>query len=523
MIPGFNPDPSICRVGDDYYVVTSTFEFFPAFPIYHSRDLVNWEHVGNVLDRPSQMNLDDVGPSDGLFSPTIRYCDGIFYITFTLLKYAPQQKISNYVVAANRATGPWSAPVCITNEPVWRIDSSLFFDNDGKTYFMANSKVDEVEVKRRILLQEIDVQSMDLVGPIVEIGRGAFPGSAMAEGPHIYRRGGYYYLLIAEGGTGWTHAVTISRSDNVMGPYVQCPFNPILTHKDMTKQDVDSGEIYGVGHADLVEATDGQWWMVMLGRRGNGVLGRETSLTPIEWNDDGWPVVNPGVGRVRTIETMPRLAESSNRVASERDEWDTKELKPYWMFIRVPSDKFWSMKARPGFLRLSLKPATVNTPPKRESPAFISQRVRSQDFCITTRIEFAPETNTENAGLLLRRGKNNIALVKSRCGNAGVIRVVMEDKDGRQVLGEAACQLVDEGIYLRIACKNETRLRFFFSTGGVRWTNIGREIDAAMLGNDAPGGEYTGTTAGVYATSNGKSTRNHADFDFFEMHAGAGP
>src|SRR5574344_1597092 len=293
IIKGFHPDPSVCRVDSDYYLVTSSFEYFPGVPIYHSRDMVNWEQIGNVLSRRSQLELSKSGVSGGIYAPTIRYNDGVFYMITTNVSNK-----GNFFVYTTDPKGEWS-------EPVWLeqggIDPSLYFE-DGKCYMTSNP--DDA-----IWLCEIDKKSGKRLSPSKKIWSGT--GGRYPEAPHIFKKEGYYYLLIAEGGTEFGHKVTIARSKNIYGPYESNPGNPIVTH---FRQIAQGNPIQGTGHADLVQAHDGSWWMVMLGFRvqsgAHHLLGRETFLAPVEWNSEGWPVVN-GNGTVNidmsNVKTLPQI------------------------------------------------------------------------------------------------------------------------------------------------------------------------------------------------------------------------
>src|SRR5574344_493746 len=275
IIKGFHPDPSVCRVDSDYYLVTSSFEYFPGVPIYHSRDMVNWEQIGNVLSRRSQLELSKSGVSGGIYAPTIRYNDGVFYMITTNVSNK-----GNFFVYTTDPKGEWS-------EPVWLeqggIDPSLYFE-DGKCYMTSNP--DDA-----IWLCEIDKKSGKILSTSKKIWSGT--GGRYPEAPHIFKKDGYYYLMIAEGGTEYGHKVTIARSRTVAGPYESNPANPILTH---FSHQGESSPIQGLGHADFVEAYDGTWWMVFLGFRpqsyNHHLTGRETYLAPVEWKEGQWPVVN---------------------------------------------------------------------------------------------------------------------------------------------------------------------------------------------------------------------------------------
>ena len=292
ILPGFYPDPSICAVGDDFYLVNSTFAYFPGIPIMHSKDLAHWEQIGNACDRESQLPLGDTGHSRGLFAPTIRYHEGTFYIICTNVSYG-----GNFIITAQNPAGPWSEPHYI--EGADGIDPSLFFDEDGTCYYIGthpNPAGCQYDGDWYIWIQELDIENMKLVGEVHNVWNGAMRNIIWPEGPHLYKIGEYYYIMHAEGGTGPDHAVTVCRSKNVYGPYENNFCNPILTHRHLGRK----YPICYVGHADLVKTINDEWYMVMLAVRpleGYTTMGRETFLARVEWEND-WPVVNPGVGRL---------------------------------------------------------------------------------------------------------------------------------------------------------------------------------------------------------------------------------
>lgn len=276
IIPGFNPDPSICRVGEDYYLVTSSFEYFPGIPIYHSRDLVNWEQLGNCLTCPQGFPYAKVGDSGGVWAPTIRYETGTFYVTATF------DSCGNFLVTASDPAGPWSEPVWVN---VGGIDPSLYFEG-GRAYYCTNQSLHSGQ--EEITLWEINVNTGVVLGEGKTLWTGI--GGGHLEAPHIYHIGKYYYLLTAEGGTSFNHMVTVARSSSLWGPYAGCPGNPILTNVHDTEKSV-----LCTGHGDLFQDHQGSWWMVHLSirtaRRTMSHLGRETFLTPVFWQDD-WPCVS---------------------------------------------------------------------------------------------------------------------------------------------------------------------------------------------------------------------------------------
>ncbi|MBQ8160071.1 MAG: family 43 glycosylhydrolase [Clostridia bacterium] len=286
ILPGFHPDPSVCRVGQDVYLVTSSFSYFPGIPVFHSRDLSCWTQIGHVIDRPNMLQLHGRHLSGGLWAPTIRYHDGLFYVICT-----HSEEKQDFVCTAEDPSGPWSDPHWIEGAP--GIDPSLFWDDDGQCYMVGN---DWSIGYCRIWGARFDERAFSLLEPPVELWRGALHDCHAPEAPHMYKRDGRYYLLIAEGGTGINHAVTVAASDRPLGRYRGYPGNPILTHRHLGQR----SDITCTGHGDLLEMEDHRWYMVLLGCRptqGRTMLGRETFLAEVAW-ENGWPVVNPGIGRV---------------------------------------------------------------------------------------------------------------------------------------------------------------------------------------------------------------------------------
>lgn len=528
VIPGFYPDPSVCRVGQDYYLVTSTFEYFPAVPVFHSRDLVSWRQIGHALDRPSQLDLDGVAASDGIYAPTIRCHRGTFYMVTTLVRRNPDRYL-NFVVTAKDPAGPWSEPHVLSDSH-YRIDPSLFFDeSEGggvKAYFVANRTVKPPPYPnhRFIAIQELDLRTMKLVGEPRDIGEGHARTAYAPEAPHLYKKDGYYYLMVAEGGTFETHAVTISRAKDVFGPYEQNQANPILTHRHLGP----GAPIHSVGHADLVDTPAGAWWMVALGMRGVPGhccnLGRETFLVPVRWDAGAWPVVNPGVGRVQPVERRPDLPYFDPPQPPACDHFDGRRLGLEWNFLRTPRTPFWSLDRRPGHLRLALKKDTLA---ERTNPAFVGRRVQHQSWSARTKLDLRTRTDGEAAGLVVRNGDQNLRLLKARRNGREVVQLHATARGKDSLLGEAPAPAGP--LFLKVDCRRETTCRFFFANEAERWLPIGGEapadgrvdgrVDGRILGHGNPGAAFTGSYVGMYATSHGKGSTNVADFDFLEYRA----
>ena len=379
IIPGFAPDPSICRVDDNYYLINSTFEYFPGIPIYHSRDLINWNLIGNALYTVNQnVNMDSINSSAGIHASTIRYYRELFYIITT---NNLNGKMVNFILTSENPEGPWSQPFILQNAP--GIDPSLFFDDDGKVWYTGSHVPPdpEFEGQAEIWMQELNLNQMQLVGEKYFLTRG-YCGGTWAEGPHVYKYNGYYYLMISEGGTLHNHAVTISASKKITGPYIPNARNPILTHRHLSLEH----PIIAVGHGDLVQTKEGAWHMVVLGFRPIEKkyknLGRETFLVPVTWEIEPywwkedkitWPVCSPKTGKVEFEYSVPFRGTKQLKINEFNDNFDEEKLNVEWNFRRTPISPFHSLNENMGFLRLYLKQGFIN---KQAQYSFIGIRQR---------------------------------------------------------------------------------------------------------------------------------------------------
>jgi len=504
ILSGCYPDPSICRVNEDYYLVTSTFEYFPGLPIFHSRDLIHWRQIGYVLDRPSQLDLDGVRPSGGLYAPTIRYHNGTFYVINTLVDGETGK--GNFIVTATQPQGPWSEPYWLDAEG---IDPSLFFDDDGRCWYVG-TRLNEVGYYKghtEIYLQELDLEKMKLVGNDTVLWDGAVKGVVWAESPHIYRANGYYYLMIAEAGTAHHHAVTIARSKNIVGPYEGNKGNPILTHRHLGLD----YPIVGTGHADLVETQNGELWLVLLAMRPYGGyyynLGRETFLVPARWEDD-WLIVSPGTGRVEFEYPAPNLAEHIwNEEIPAKDDFDDITLAYPWNFLRTPREEFYSLSERPGFLRLKVRPQKLS---EQSNSSFVGRRQQHMNFAAQTSFEFTPGPN-EQAGLALVQSTNFHYLFVVTCESEPVLRLIKRAHGKEETLVEQP--VVPGQCSIKVIARGQD-YNFYFSNNG-QWQTLAENVDGRILSTPVAGG-FVGAYIALYASSNGQPSTNHVDFDWFE-------
>lgn len=501
VLSGSYPDPSVCRVGDDYYLVHSSFEYFPGVPIFHSRDLVHWQQIGHVLTRPSQLPLQHVRASGGIYAPTIRYHEGTFYVITTNIDGG-----GNFYVTAKDPAGPWSEPVWVDREG---IDPSLFFDEDGTVYYTRHQGAGDGHIAQAI----IDIGTGELKTPLKNIWEGT--GGAWAEAPHLYKVKESYYLMISEGGTSYDHMVTIARSDDPFGPYEANPANPILTHRD-----IPTHPIQAVGHADMVETPDG-WWMVALGIRPQPPearfhhMGRETYLMPVAFDESGWPVVN-GKGTIDSVMAAPALPNRPWPEADPRDEFDAEALPLHWNYLRNPYGEDYSLTERPGFLRLIGSKRTLLD---QDSPAFIGRRQTELDLAAGVRLEFDPRKPNEEAGLVVMANDRNHYQVGLTL--VGGKRMVFLRKviDGKIVTPIETVEISPGPVILSVSA-TPTTYTFWVQSASPPWTTVylgtplARYLSVESIGSDY-GMCFTGVYIGVYATGNGVTSTSPADFDWF--------
>lgn len=502
VIAGFHPDPSVCRVGDDFYAVNSSFNYFPGVPIFHSKDLIHWKQIGNVLDRPSQLPLTGANSWLGIYAPTIRYHDGTFYMITTNVGNG-----GNFMVTANNPRGPWSEPIWLEQQG---IDPSLYFEG-GKCYMVSNP--DGV-----ITLCEIDPVSGRQTSPGKPLWKG--DGGRYPEGPHIYKKDGYYYLLISEGGTELAHHLTIARSKNIYGPYQSNPANPILTNCNAKGENM---QIQGTGHGDFVQDGSGRWWVMFLAYRNYGGsyhhLGRETCVAPMEWDDGEWPVIYNG-NAIDTLMTlgkghdmgmgMPRndlsQAADNSRHIVFKDLKSLSELPPAFVYLQNPIRENYQLTN--GRLRLTGN----GTLTENRNPTFLGLRQCSEKMELETVIDLksisADGKKNFRAGLSIYQIHDGRMDLLTDGHSVSVI-CRLKSLEASANHGGAAGKIPAGARVVRLKITSDgTMYRFFMAVDQGMFSEIGAQ-NCMLLSTEVVGG-FTGVTMGMVAEGDG-----WADYESF--------
>jgi alpha-N-arabinofuranosidase len=499
VLAGFHPDPSVVRAGDRYYLVNSSFAYFPALPVFESRDLVHWRQVGNVVERAGQLDYDGLRVSRGMFAASIAQHQGRFYVVGTAVDSG-----GNFIATADDPAGPWSPLHWLPD--IDGIDPSLFFDDDGSAYLLNNGPPEGTplyEGHRAIWMQRFDLARMQPVGPrqvLVNGGTDLASKPIWIEGPHLYKRDGWYLLSCAEGGTGPQHSQVALRSRTPWGPYVPAPHNPILTQRDLPA--ARANPISNAGHADLVEGPDGQWWALFLASRPYAQdrynTGRETFLLPVTWHD-GWPSILPAGQPIPYIVPGPAGLRADADTAplsgnfTWRDDFDAPRRDPRWLLLRTSRREWLNLRARPGWL--TLQPDTQGLDGSG-NPAFLAYRQQHMRFEASTAVQIPAQPGLV-AGLAAFQNADAwyVLGVRRRGARADVF---LDKRDGKRTTTVARSTVDAKGaLRLKIA-GDGGRYAFAFAADGQDWQWLRRDDDAAMLSTAVAGG-FTGTTLGPYA------------------------
>ncbi len=540
LLPGAYPDPSICRVDDDYYMVCSSFELYPGIPIFHSRDLAHWEQIGHVMDKNNDLHVEAQYLANGVMAPTIRYHDGTFYVINC--NFCDD---GNFIVTAKDPAGPWSKPHWLSDVP--GIDASIFFDDDGKTYIMGTGNVvrrADGTMDRGIWAAEYDIDNFRMIGEPTAIWDSALRVATSPESPHIYKVDGYYYLVIAEGGTEHYHSVAVARSREVLGWYEGNPANPVMTHRQFGFH----CPIANVGHADLVDTPSGNWYAVLLASRTmEGIyknLGRETFICPVIW-ERGWPVFSPQSGKIDwEYPADPSLEWTPYPPVIERDNFDAPTLDMCYVFWGTPYGDFWRIED--GRLHLRCLPRRMSEPLQQadfsapkvydKCAAFIGRRQQHFSFDVSTAMHFTPE-GAETAGLMVMQASNHQYRLERAVKPAGdgagegqqVIRLVEVTADfevppfmpgftsetHEKTIAEVPCESAD--VVLRLEAREED-YSFYYSTGEQEAPILLGKGDGRLINPEIVGG-MMGIIAGMFASGNHTQSENEAEFDWFSYEA----
>lgn len=524
VLKGFHPDPSICRVNDDYYMAVSTFEWFPGVQIFHSKDLVNWRLVSQPLNRKSQLNMIGNPDSGGVWAPCLSYADGQFWLIYSDVKVVEGdvfKDVTNYLVTCDRIDGDWSDPIYMNQSG---FDPSLFHDDDDKKYFV-NMVWDFRPQNHRfygIVIQEYSHEEQRLVGEKRIIYTGTDLG--LTEAPHLYKKGDYYYLLVAEGGTKYEHAVTVARSKTLTGDFETHPNNPILTSWADPRNPLQKA-----GHASFVETPTGEWYLAhltsrpikpskikLLENRGYCPLGRETAIQKMYWEND-WPYVVNGPFPSLEVEAPDVEEVKWEQNYPIKDDFDSDILNPNFQTLRMPfTSDIGSLTERAGFLRLYGNESMHSL----FKQSLVARRWQSLDFEAETYMEFNSETFQQLAGLICYYNTRNwVSLHQTR------------NEDGQQVLTILECDqhvvtspimediVIPEtikGIYLKVVVLDLVYY-FEYSYEGQDWQRIPHQFDSWKLSDDYANlgaGAFTGAFVGVHCMDV-SGEKQAADFDYF--------
>jgi len=505
VLQGFYPDPSITRVGEDYYLVTSTFGYFPGVPVFHSRDLVSWTQIGNAVDRPDQLDFGRLGLSRGVFAPAIAHHDGVFYIANTCVDCG-----GNFVLTARDPAGPWSDPVWLPDLE-GGIDPSLFFDQDGSAWMLNNGPPEgapRYDGHRAIWIQRFDPERLTTFGPrTVLVDGGVDPSThpIWIEGPHIIRRGDWYYLICAEGGTAEGHSQVVLRSRRPDGPYEARRGAPILTQRGLPRD--RPNPITSAGHADLVQLPDGSWQATFLAVRPYGDdlynTGRETFLLPVDWSGD-WPVIlEPGraipyAAPRPNLPPQPAPPVPTSGDFEVADEFDGPRLPPYWMMLRNPREAWFDLDSHPGALALRFRPEGLGD---NANPSFLARRQQHRNATAETTLRDVPLVDGDRAGLAVLQSDDYwYALAAVRRDGRPMIELSRRRGPDTAATGEviATAPLAGEGpVRFRIVARGGL-YDFAWARGEGEWTVLLADADGEMLSTRVAGG-FVGAVFGVFA------------------------
>lgn len=533
ILPGFNPDPCICKKGDDFYLAVSTFEWFPGIPIYHSKDLKNWELYTHVLTDDEEPDLKKLPSAKGIWAPCLTYCEqeNLFYVVYGVMNSmnARYFDVDNYVITAKDIKGPWSKPVYLHSAG---FDASMLHDDDGRKWVVSLEweTRDGYEKPGVICLAEYDPEQKKIIGYPKRIWRGGTDRGCI-EAPHLTKRGEYYYLMCAEGGTGYNHCVTMARAKEVQGPYEGDPMNPIVTSvpgSSNERHDPDhlkpkyynpQSVLQKSGHGSYVETSQREVYLVHLCSRPfvpelRCTLGRETAIQKMIWTADGWLRMADGSNLAKTEVPESNLSECPMPQIPAKDDFDAGELGNWYYAPRIMPHRFADVKARPGYVRLRGQESVTSL----NKVSLLARKLTSVHTTVTTRMEFTPEVYQHSAGLILYYDNMNFIFLRKyyseTLGQSALAVLQLENGERTEYL-DTRIPLKEEPVYLRLTIKNRESY-FSWCYDGENYERIGKVFDTSKFSDEyCKYGEFTGTMVGITCCDRVKHC-HYADFDFVE-------
>lgn len=532
ILPGFNPDPCICRKGDDYYLAVSTFEWFPGIPIYHSKDLKNWELYTHVLTDDEMVNLKKLPSAKGIWAPCLTYCEeeDMFYVIYGVMNSmnARYFDVNNYLITARDIKGPWSEPVYLHSSG---FDASILHDN-GKKYIVSLEweTREGYEKPGAICMVEYDPEKKEIIGYPKRIWSGGTDRGCI-EAPHLYRRGDYYYIMCAEGGTGYNHCVTMGRSKEIWGPYEGDPKNPIVTsvpgdsnerhdpdHLKTRYYNPDS-LLQKSGHGSMVDTQSGETYLVHLCARPfvpelRCTLGRETAIQKMMWTDDQWLRMASGGNLAEVLVEASSLPEVPVKQIPDFDDFNEEELGLQYYAPRIMPQRFADLKARPGYVRIRGQESRTSL----NQVSILARKLTSVYATVTTKMEFIPEVHQHSAGLILYYDNMNYINLRKyyseTLGQSALSIIHLENGEKTEFLN-TRIPVSDDPVYLRLTIEGRQSC-FSWCYDGVNYQRIGRIFDTTRFSDEyCKYGEFTGTMVGITCADRVKHS-HYADFDFFE-------
>lgn len=509
ILAGFYPDPTICRTGDKFYLVNSSFCYFPGLPIFESTDLAHWKQIGNIINRREQADFGNSRLSGGMYAPTIRYHKGTFYVICTNVS-----GVGNFIVTAKNPAGPWSNPIVLPE--VNGIDPDIFFDEDGKVYITHNgpppNNISLHDGHRAIYMLEYNPETQKVTTEpklVINGGTDISKKPIWIEGPHIIKKNGYYYMICAQGGTGYNHSEVVFRSKNIYGPYESYANNPIMTqsHLDQNRKN----EVSTTGHADFIELPNGDWWAVFLGCRPYGMdlynTGRETFLMPVEWKNE-WPEIVGGNQAIPMVSKRPDLPISKEKIEPtsgnfiSHDNFDTNQLDLKWNFIRTPSEKWYELING----KLLIKPGkqSIHT---ETNFSFIGRRQQHLKFESSVKLEYTPTDTLQTAGLVAFQNEKHYLLIGKRLNANHKQEVFLErtantiNKGKSEIVTKKEIADSTKELFLKIEGRGRYYDFYYKTSLKGQWISLAKDVDGIILSTKAAGG-FVGSYLAMYSSAN---------------------